>query len=86
MTKYYLLKDYGSDGYSLEEYESLEEAAAEIELSIPEKPVAAPKPEPVEVAALPLLNTLTSPAEPHKVLASEFHEYDGRVISGRAER
>lgn len=29
--KYYLLKDFGRDGYSLEEYNSLDEAAKEIE-------------------------------------------------------
>lgn len=28
---YYLLKDYGRDGYSLEQYDSLDEAAREIE-------------------------------------------------------
>ena len=31
MTSYYLLKDYGRDGYSLEEYESLELCVKEIE-------------------------------------------------------
>lgn len=34
--KYYLLKDYGRDGYSLEEYETLEEAAKEIEREMKE--------------------------------------------------
>lgn len=28
---YYLLKDYGRDGYSLEQYDTLDEAAKEIE-------------------------------------------------------
>jgi len=28
--RYYLYKDFGSDGYSLEEYDSLEEASREI--------------------------------------------------------
>ena len=28
---YYLLKDYGRDGYSLEQYDTLDEAAREIE-------------------------------------------------------
>lgn len=34
--KYYLFKDYGKDGYSLEEYESLEHTSKEIEREMEE--------------------------------------------------